>query len=298
MDEEKNILVSVSSEGVKGNGFSYFPSISADGRYVIFRSNSNNLVSVDTNSGDDIFVRDLVNDTTTLVSVNSEGIQENASYYSPNISADGRYVSFFSISAEYNGINTEFSSNIFVRDLVNGTTTSFPVSSSSMGHTMSADGRYIAYETLKPGSNISEEIFIRDLVTGTTELVSISSEGVKGNGSSFSPSMSADGRYVAFESNADNLVNGDTNNTTDVFVRDLVSGTTTRVPILSNPADFDAQLSKFPTISADGRYVAFHSYGDIFVRDLQRLGATGGVSGGDTGGNTGGDTGGVPGGDT
>ena len=96
MDEEKNILVSVSSEGVRGNVYSLYPSISADGRYVIFWSNSNNLVSVDTNTGDDIFVRDLVNGTTTLVSVNSEGIQENASYYSPNISADGRYVSFFS----------------------------------------------------------------------------------------------------------------------------------------------------------------------------------------------------------
>src|SRR5262249_45043093 len=109
----------------------------------------------------------------------------------------------------------------------------------------SADGRYVAFESfagnLVPGdTNGKADVFVRDRLTGSIERVSVSSSGVQGNGASGLPSISADGRYVVFESDADNLVPGDTNAATDVFVRDRVLGTTTRVSVSSSGAQGNA----------------------------------------------------------
>jgi len=107
-------------------------------------------------------------------------------------------------------------------------------------------------------TNDTHDVFVRDRQTGRTMRVSVASDGAQGNGHSFSPSISADGRYVAFYSYADNLVAGDTNSCYDVFVRDRQTGRTTRVSVASNGKQGNGS-SDYPSISADGRYVPFES---------------------------------------
>jgi pimeloyl-ACP methyl ester carboxylesterase len=284
--------VSVSSSGAQGNDISYDPSISADGRYVAFSSRASSLVSGDTNGEHDIFVRDSVANTTTRVSLSSSGMQANSSSYYPSISADGRYVAFYSgannlVSGDTNGFV-----DIFVRDTVANSTTRVSVSSSGMqannssnNPSISADGRYVAFgsyaSNLASGdTNRQPDIFVRDTVANSTTRVSVSSSGAQGNSGSFDASISTDGRYVAFSSDASNLVSGDTNGFEDVFVRDSVANTTTLLSLSSSGAQGNNRSGQnAPSISGDGRYVAFSSSasnlvsgdtnngGDIFVRD-------------------------------
>jgi|GEM_PF-1585857 len=148
---------------------------------------------------------------------------------------------------------------------------------------ISADGRYVAFQSyasnLVPGdTNGTWDVFVHDRLTGQTTRVSVASDGTQGNGDSECPSISADGRYVAFASLASNLVPGDTNGTWDVFVHDRLTGQTTRVSVASGGAQGNSG-SWCPSISADGRYVAFQSYAsnlvpgdtngvlDVFVHD-------------------------------
>lgn len=129
---------------------------------------------------------------------------------------------------------------------------------------ISANGRYVAFTStasdLVPGDggDLNPDVFARDLLARTTVKVSVDAAGGDANGSSVDPSISADGRYVAFASGASDLVAGDGNGKGDVFVRDLVAGTTVRVS--ADTAGMDANGSSGePSISADGRYVAFSS---------------------------------------
>ncbi len=148
---------------------------------------------------------------------------------------------------------------------------------------ISADGRYIAFTSsasnLVPGdTNRNSDVFVHDTVTGTTSRVSIDSDGHQANGSSWHPSISADGRHIAYGSRASNLVAGDSNGRDDVFVHDTVTGTTRRVSIDSNGNQASSDLEA-PSISADGRYIAFTSQAsnlvagdtngadDVFVHD-------------------------------
>ena len=128
---------------------------------------------------------------------------------------------------------------------------------------MSADGRYVTFESeasnVVPGdTNHARDVFVRDLRSGTTERVSVATDGTQANSDSLIPAISADGRYVAFESDA-NLVPGDTNEGWDVFVRDLRSGTTRRVSVATGGTQAGDDSGDGPAISADGRYVAFDS---------------------------------------
>jgi Tol biopolymer transport system component len=156
-------------------------------------------------------------------------------------------------------------------------------SGTEKGLGVSANGRYVVFSSyaddLVPGdTNGQRDVFVRDVVRGRTTLVSVGAGGVQGNGESRQGSISADGRYVVFNSYASNLVPGDTNGAADVFLRDLRAGRTTRVSVgLNGQADLD---SWEPEISADGRHVAFTSSAtnlvvgdtnntqDVFVRDL------------------------------
>ncbi|MEG4857952.1 calcium-binding protein [Microcoleus sp. K1-B6] len=282
--------VSVDSAGNQGNNISIAPSISADGRFVAFSSEASNLVPGDTNASGDIFVRDLLTNTTTRVSVDSAGNQGNQFSYGPSISADGRFVAFFSVAPNLVPGDTNGTYDIFVRDLLTNTTSLVSASSNgeianrgSIRGSISADGRFVAFSSeatnLVPGdTNASGDIFVRDLLTNTTTRVSVDSAGNQGNQFSYGPSISADGRFVAFSSDASNLVPGDTNNTRDIFVRDTLTNTTTRVSVDS--ADNQANSFSYePSISADGRFVAFwagatnlvpgdtNDNSDIFVRD-------------------------------
>jgi Tol biopolymer transport system component len=264
------------------NGDSVSPAISADGRFVAFESTASNLVAGDTNESTDVFVRDRVAGTTERVGVASDGAQANSDSYSPVISADGRFVAFESLASNLVVGDTNGSGDVFVRDRVAGTTERVGVASGgaqanrdSLSPAVSADGRFVAFESTASNlvagdTNSTRDVFVRDRVAATTERVSVGSDGAQANGYSLLPAISADGRFVAFESYASNLVAGDTNESTDVFVRDRVAATTERVSV----AD-----SLSPVISADGRFVAFASYAsnlvagdtngsrDVFVRD-------------------------------
>ena len=285
--------VSVDSAGNQAIGDSEIPSISADGRFVAFTSDATNLVPGDTNSTDDIFVRDLLTNIITRVSVNSAGNQGNALSVLPSISGNGRFVAFASNASNLVPGDTNGRADIFVRDLLTNITTRVSVDSAgnqgngisySLLSSISADGRFVTFASnasnlVAGDTNNSGDIFVRDLLTNTTTPVSVDSAGNQGNGISEFPSLSADGRFVAFASNASNLVPGDTNNSRDTFVRDLLTNTTTRVSVDSAGIQGN-DSSNLPSISADGRFVAFvsgatnlvpgdtNNRGDIFVRDL------------------------------
>jgi Tol biopolymer transport system component len=288
--------VSVSTGGVQGSGASYLPSISPDGRFVAFASGAPNLVAGDTNGQGDIFVRDRLSGTTELVSVASGGAQANNSCSNPSISADGRFVAFESDASNLVANDTNGWTDVFVRDRLNGTTERVSVSSGglqgdnfSKSASVSANGRFVAFESASstfvagdsPGG--SYDIFVRDLQLGTTERVSVGLAGAEALGDSHLPRISADGRYVCFASEAANIVTGDTNLCADIFVYDRGSGTTERVSVDSGGIQ-GGQQSFYPSISADGRFVAFGSgsvlapgdtnlYADIYVRD-RLLGTT------------------------
>ena len=293
-------LVSVASDGTQGNGPSSVTAISADGRYVAFQSRASNLVSGDTNRVADIFVHDRQTGLTTRVSVASDGTQSNGESYWVTISFDGRYVAFDSYASNLVGGDTNNTSDVFVHDRQTGITTRVSIASdgtegdsSSVSPAFSGDGRYVAFasdaENLVSGdTNGATDTFVHDLQTGMTTRVSVASDGTEGNLNSDYPSMSSDGRYVTFESDADNLVNGDTNNAIDIFVHDRQTGVTTRVSLASDGTQAN-QDCRTPVISGNGRYVVYWSPAtnlvdgdtngkyDVFVRDRQ-IGLTSRVS--------------------
>jgi len=245
-------LFPVGNTGAWPGSDTFVRSISADGRVVAFESPASDLVAGDTNGTSDAFVYDRALATTTRVSVSSSGVQANGVSGDPAISADGRFVAFTSDASNLvAGVPdtrhcTDFGVyhncyDVFVRDLVRGTTKR--VSLSSRGGEANADswigavstnGRFVALASrasnlVAGDTNHHEDVFVRDLTRGTTERVSVSNSGIQANSDSRSPAISADGRFVAFESWASNLVAGDTNGKLDVFVRDRATGTTTLV---------------------------------------------------------------------
>ncbi|MFN0007472.1 MAG: TolB family protein [Planctomycetota bacterium] len=297
--------VSVDSAETQGNGVSSVPSISNDGRYVIFDSTSTNLVAGDTNGVLDIFVRDLASGTTVRVSVDSGGGQSDGISTQPSISADGRFVTFRSEGTNLVPGDTNGTGDAFVRDLLAGTTWRVSVDSSgneSNGESswpwISGDGGHVCFMSdatnlVSGDTNGVMDVFVHSIGAGGTEAESSGLGGVPSNGNSSAASISADERYVAFESHATNLVVGDTNGWKDIFVRDRQTATTERVSISSGGAEGDGDSSN-PAISSDGRYVAFDSVAtnlvagdtnavaDVFVRDRQ-LGTTTRVSVGSEG---------------
>jgi Tol biopolymer transport system component len=285
-------LVSSATDGTQGNGDTIYPSISADGRYVAFESDASNLLAapaLDSNGCSDVFVRDLVMNTVERVSVATSGAEADAGSHSPAISADGRFVAFWSYASNLIPMDNNGTLDVFVRDRLLGTTecvsvdpTGVPGNSDSSISSISGDGRFVAFHSyasnLVPGDNNNAyDVFVRDRLLGTTERASIESNGSEGNGDSLEPSISDDGHYIAFESDAP-LVVDDNNFQLDIFVHDRLSGMTERVSVDSAGGQSN-DGSAYPSISADGRYVAFHSFAwnlvvgdtnggmDIFMRD-------------------------------
>jgi Tol biopolymer transport system component len=291
-----------------GNNGGFQSAVSADGRFVAFTSSSTDLVpQSDTNNTSDVFVRDLQNGTTTLVSINQAGAATGNSFSDkPSISADGRYVAFESLASDLvSGVTDDNSfSDVFVRDMLTGTTTLVNVSLSGKNTPMgdsskpiiSADGRFVVFLSDAPGltatlvTSSRRNVYLRDMKNGVTSLVSVNRTGTaNGDGASGQfamPVLSSDGRFIAFESQADDLVANDTNGRfgTDVFVRDMQAGTTTLVTV--NSAGTGSANKPYTgtrlAMSDDGRFVAFESEAtdlaagvtdknqglDIFVRDL------------------------------
>jgi hypothetical protein len=224
--------VSVASDGTPGNRNSSSESINSDGRFVAFASDSYNLVPGDTNGQADIFVHDRQTEVTEQVSVASDGSKGNDVCFNPCITADGRFVAFTSRATNLvPGDDMTDWDDIFVHDRQTGITDRVSVASDgtltdnhSGGSSISSDGRFVAFwswaTNLVPGdTNGQADIFVHDRQTGVTERVSVAADGTQGNdGGSDRPSISADGRFVVFESSSSNLVPGDTNEAADVFV--------------------------------------------------------------------------------
>ena len=264
------IRVSVNSSGVEAVSGSNNPSISPDGRYIAFQSGASNLVGGDTNGYDDIFVHDIQTGLTTRASVDTAGTQADGGSNNPSISQDGRYVAFWSFATNLVAGDTNGQFDVFVRDRVAGLTTRVSVDSAgtqadsfSTNPSISSAGRYVAFQSsasnlVAGDANGFDDVFVRDTLAGVTTRVSVDSAGTQGNNVSNNPSISADGRYVAFRSSASNLVAGDANGLDDIFVHDRDTSTTTLVSVDSAGTQADGG-SNNPSISADGRYIVFRS---------------------------------------
>ena len=284
--------VSVSTGGEQGDGDSHASAVSADGRYVAFTSSATNLVAGDTNGVSDCFIHARLTGTTTRVSVGSSGIQADDDCHYPFAAADGRYVAFSSAATNLVTGDTNGEPDVFVHDLQFGITSRVSVdSSSNQGNgnsgqgNMSADARYVAFSSsatnlVTGDTNGVWDCFVHDRLTGTTTRVSVDSSGNQGDDSSSTPWISADGRYVAFGSDATNFVAGDTGLVWDIFVHDRRTGAITRASVDSSGIQANNGSSQ-PSVSSDGRYVAFNSSAtnlvngdtnqvpDIFVHDRQ-----------------------------
>src|SRR6266508_4157588 len=228
--------VSIDGAGAQANSHSFAPAISGDGRFIAFYSHAWNLVVEDTNDGSDIFVHDLQSGATSRVSVDTAGVEGDGNSFRPALSGDGRLVAFDSDAWNLVPGDTNDTFDVFLHDRQSGLTTRASVddsggqaSGASQRATLSADGRYVAFysdasELIAGDSNGSLDVFVHDAQSGATSRVSVASAGVQGDGDSLRPVLSADGKFVAFDSVAPNLVDGDTNRFSDVFLRDLTAG--------------------------------------------------------------------------
>jgi Tol biopolymer transport system component len=290
-DAQATSRVSVDSSGAQGNGLSRLPTISADGRFVVFQSDASNLVAGDTNGVEDIFVHDRTTGITERVSIDSAGAQANDGSGSPTMSPDGRYVAFNSSAKNLVAGDTNGWADVFVHDRSTGLTERVSVDSSgaevladSFEPAISADGQIVSWDsygqTFVAGDfNLTKDIFVHDRSTGLTELVSVSSSGTQGNDQSSLSALSGDGRFVAFQSKATTFFAGDFNGEYDLFVHDRSTGLTECVSVDSSGA-LGNHHSFHVAISPDGQIVAFTSASDnlvavdtnaafdIFVHDL------------------------------
>lgn len=274
--------VSVTTAGGESNQNSRRATVSGNGRFVVFESDATNLVPGDTNLDTDIFVHDRQTGQTTRVSIGPLGSEANSWSALPSVSFDGRYVAFHSYATNLvaNDANGQLG-DIFVRDRTLGVTEIVSVSSSevqanftSQGAAISLDGRFVAFESFAtnlvsgiPPPLGKKYIFLRDRTAGTTLLVSVGEEGALPNGTSQSPSVSADGRIVAFQSRASNLGAEDLNGAWDVYVRNMLESTTELITGSAFHSDAGGGDSELPTISPDGRFLAFMSFSATLVED-------------------------------
>jgi Tol biopolymer transport system component len=253
-------------------------SLSADGRRVVFASDSPNLVPGDTNANWDVFVRDRLTGTVDRCSVSTSGVEGDASPASTASRSRPTVATSRSAAARHNLVagDTNGQSDVFLRDLTLGTTERVSLDSRATRErllvaprALSADGRFVAFTSiasnLVPGdTNGQFDTFVRDRATGTTTARERLLDRAEVHDGTYRPSISADGRYVAFESLSSEFVPGDTNLAWDVFVRDRWSGATERISLSSagvqgNDASWEG------AIYDDGRYVVFSSYASNLV---------------------------------
>jgi Tol biopolymer transport system component len=283
---------SIASNGTPGNGDSSLPGISSDGAWIVYDSAATNLVPGDTNGHTDVFVRAHFFPVTERVSVGTGGVEANQGATRGNVSGDGHFVAFESHSDNLVAGDTNGDNDIFVRDRLFDTTERVSVSSTgaqAMGSSefahISLDGRIVVFQSTAPNlvlrdTNNTTDVFLHDRATGETTLISSSLAGVSGNGASIRPSLSDDGRWITFSSVASDLVTGDTNAVSDVFVGDTHTGVLMLVS-RSTAGMLGNGPSDVPAISPDGHMLVFRSAAnnlvagdtnaqvDLFLRDLQ-----------------------------
>ena len=294
------VRASTTSTGGEANARVYSPVISDDGRYIAFYTTADNVVAGDSNGAYDVFVRDLQAASTVRASVSSGGTEGNFHSTVPAISGNGQFVAFWSEASNLVANDTNGEMDVFVRDLLNATTTRVSVAtggtqaSGALGGegtefftpslALSNDGRYVFFSSgktnLVPGdTNGVRDIFRHDRQTGTTIRVSLQADGNQSLAQSFGPSASADGRYVSFTTDAA-LVPEDTNSNVDVYLRDIAQGVTTRASVAGQTGNLPAGAQN-GSLSGDARYIAFESTEhrivpgdtnnatDVFVHDRQ-----------------------------
>jgi Tol biopolymer transport system component len=288
---QKTVRVSTGLNGAQTTQHSEHPSISADGRYVVYDSGADNLVAGDTNNASDVFIYDRHNGRNALVSLNSKGIQGDEGSSDGVISANGLFVVFQSTAKNFVPGVTPYI-NVFVRDLRKGITTRITnaigggdSNGASFSWSISGNGRFVVFQSeasnlVAQDDNQNWDIFLYDRQLGKMKLASIASDGTQSNGLSSAAVVSDNGRWVAFRSEANNLVPGDTNGAADIFVHDFKTGTTQRVSIATDGSQANSG-SDSPSMSADGCYIVFESsasnlvrrdtnnFDDIFLHDLK-----------------------------
>jgi Tol biopolymer transport system component len=279
-DTSTTTRVSVASDGTQGNSYSRQSHISANGRFVTFESEASNLVPDDTNNQPDIFVHNLDTGETVRVSVASDGTEAASSSFDPSISADGQVVAFWSNA--YNLI-PEDSNDIrdsFVHFLDTGETVRVNIASDgteSNNETyetiISANGQFALFWSrsdilVEDDTNQTDDIFLHDLQTRETTRVNVASDGTEANDYTFEYfSVSADGRFVAFQSRATNFSPDHNDDRNDIFVRDRETGETILITDIDECSVDFCFGSSTPSISDDGRYIAFYSDVTGFVED-------------------------------
>ncbi|MGD9241035.1 MAG: hypothetical protein PVG69_13470 [Desulfobacterales bacterium] len=269
--------VSISSVGIQANGNSEEPSISSDGSIVAFISEATNLVPGDTNAAQDVFVHDLDSGITERVSIASVGTQGDDDAFTLSLSSNGSFVAFGSFATNLVAGDTNDAIDVFVHDRDTGTTERVSIATAgaqandeSFSPAISSSGRFVAFRSdatnlVANDTNNNSDIFVRDRTLGVTQRVSVDSDGDQANGDSILPAISADGRFVAFSSEASNLVGGDSNNLADIFVHDRQNDTTV---LIIGPAEFNTAsgiIIVAPTISPDGDFVGLRSNADDLV---------------------------------
>lgn len=288
--------------GAKGDGLSRRPAASADGRFVVFESAAANLDPSDTDTTVDVFVRDRRTGSTTLVSraTGADGSKGNGDSTGAVISADGKRIVFTTRATNFDPVDTDGFVDVYLRDLATSTTTLLSrrtgvdgskAGGNSSNMALSADGAAVAFVTSEPldsaDSDATIDVYLRSIDTAATTLVSRADgvSGDKGNGGSITAGISGDGRHVAFSSLASNLHPDDPDTRFDVYIRDVVAGTTTLASRATGPAGRkaggDSVANTFEgALSGDGQRVVFATTAtnldsvdddpdrDVYVRDI------------------------------
>lgn len=281
------------SNGQSGEGRSQSPVLSVDARFAVFASAAIDLVSGDRNQNRDVFLADRKEDTIFRISV-APGAEANGNSEldgAPSISDDGCVVAFSSKASNLVAGDGNARDDVFVIDCLDQVIRRVSVgigaeaNGTSTYTDLSSDGRFVVFQSaatnlIDNDGNSTVDIFVFDRETGVTRRASVASDGVEANAFSVQPSISGDGRFVIFASDATNLVEGDTNATRDIFVHELSSGETTRVSVSSSGLQANG-ISFFPVLDFDGSIAAFKSeatnlegvggdtngFPDVFVHD-------------------------------
>lgn len=280
------VLVSVDTGGGEGDGNSFDPTVSGDGRYVAFGSQASDLVVGDTNGFADIFLRDMVLGTTTRVSVGAGGAEANGASSTAAVSNSGGFVAFESLATNLAGADTNGVVDIYRRDVFGSVTTRISVATAGEPDaectqpSISSDGNLVAFTSAATNLVASDvagtfEVFVRDVTAAITTLESVNSAGFGTITNSSFPFLSRNGRWLIFYSQGADLVPSDTNGQVDVFLRDRQTGRTVRISVRTygDQADGDdaAVLQSIPptlirsAVSDDGRFVAFSSQASTIV---------------------------------
>ena len=269
------------------------PSLSNNGRYAAFASTDNNIVPGDTDTGSDIFLRDLATGIVSLETVNPAGVQIDGADFQPRITPDGSHI-VWATYTRYQPRDGDFDIDIYLRHRVTSSIILMSIATNGRSAnddcsspTISSDAQRVAFQSAATDlaandTNGHSDIFVRDRPSRTTTRISNAWDGSESNGDSYYASISGNGQLVAFVSDASNLVSDDSNGYRDVFLHDLQSRTTIRVSCDPSGADSNGD-SGYAQLSADGLWIAFESQAfnlvngdtngvaDVFLHDIQSL---------------------------